>query len=294
MMTPLRTLAVTVALGIPSVAMAAGQGTPFPAGLYRGGQPIVLSSPPEEPKASGPGEDAIIAVYRRAYRDLKRPRIAIYWNRTLTDRISQWFQPKRIKSTGEVELNFRVPEGPLKGTGRGSRNLGLEHLRTDPIRAGMRERVAMEFQDGFYGPLLETGTRLIDRAAILRLERNDLPNRLQRDTAPDIQALETEALKDYADLLLEVLLIADRKTPTGFAFRILVKRIRNGQIVASRFTRGIIAEDDDDKDPPKGELKPGPGGFYRVPVERKKIEPKDIGRQLAIETMQILSSLPAS
>lgn len=280
---------LSAALGSPGVAVAA-EGSPIiPPSLYREGQPAVLAPQPKEPATIAPDENAVIGDFGRAYSRLNQPRIAVYWNRSLTDLISQWFEPSRISATGEFELNLVGPRGPMRGTGRGSESVGKQYLRTDEPRRGMEERVSMEFENGFYGPFLSIGTRLVDRAAILRLARNDMPHRLQRDASPDVQALEMEALKDYADLLLEILLVPDRTVPTGYAFHVLVKRILTGQIMVSHFSRAAM---DTEGKPAKGELVPGPGGFYRKPAEPDKMDPAALGHRLALETMQAVSRLP--
>ncbi|MPY68593.1 MAG: hypothetical protein GEU92_00750 [Alphaproteobacteria bacterium] len=312
----------------PAIVHAAENLAPIPSSLYRSGEPAVLeASPATAPVSQGPDETAAMENFRRSYGAAKRPRIAIYWNEALTDRISQWFQTGRVARNSETEVNLRGPRMTLKddrqdtsargvhnvesrprggggrsvtmdlsstrGTVRSSESAGVQHLQTEPKRAGMTERISLEFENGFYGPFLAAGTRLVDRAAIVRLARNDMPNRLLRDTSPDLQVLEVEALKDYADLLLEVLLIPDSSGPTGFAFRVVVKRVLNGAIVASHFSRISDEPKNKSAEVPKGELTTGPGGFYRKPAQPEEIDPNALGRRLAFETMEAMRSMPA-
>lgn len=283
---------VVITLGAIHVN-AAAETNSIPPDLYRPGEaPVLTPNPPKVVAPVVPSDATIIADYGRAYRFLQRPRIAVYWNRSLTDRISQWFEPRRRASSAEIESSMQVPHGPLRGTIRGSSATGEQYLATDPKRGGMVERDALEFESAFYEPFLNAGTKFVDRAAILRLSRSDMRNPLQRDASPDVQVLETEALKDYADLLLEILLVPDAKAPAGFAFHILVKRVRTGQIVASRFTRALGASTA--QPAPKGELVPGPGGFYRKQPPPSYASVADIGKRLAMETMQAISRISRS
>src|SRR5690606_34486568 len=63
----------------------------------------------------------------------------------------------------------------------------------------MLERDAWRFEEGFTDTLQRAGVRVIDRSTIIRLAGSG------KGAPTDVQRVEMAALKDHADLLVEVL-----------------------------------------------------------------------------------------
>jgi len=282
---PLSVLVLFVVATGPSLAQ--GDRT-IPDSMYRSGQQPVL-----EPKAADPAPETLdgIAIrnrFKTAYQTAKRPRIAVFWNRKFSDQVSDWFVPARSRALLSGEGNAQWSDGvKVQGRFSGSQTNQVEVRKFPGSRGKLPERQLSEFEDAFYQEFLDAGTRLVDRSSIIRLARNDLKNALDREKTPEIQVLETESLKDYADLLMELIFIGHGKAKYNAAVRITVKRVLTGQVIASHYA---YIKKEKKKEQSKPEVVSGPGGFYRKPSEPKLEEPADLAQQLALETMQKLAN----
>ncbi len=247
--------------GAPA-ALERGSGA-LPQSLYRGEQPAVLAPQPEDdPRVVA--QDTIDR-FASLYAGQGRPRMAIFWNRGFSDRLSQWFSVRRKVVTATKEttgrdtraqggggVNIQVGEGttgPDAGAGeRGDVDLReearivgeVQHLRTERHSTAMSGARLWQFQDDFLGPLMDAGVRVVDRDTVMRLTAAD--QRDQRD--PNLQHVETDALRGYADMLVEVLLQGTSKGPV---FRVAVKQIEDGRLVANVVSPRRDREDYDEE-----------------------------------------------
>ena len=161
----------------------------LPQELYRSGQPRVIQPAPKETVQIDAAP--IIDRFAAAYAARNRPRLAIFYNREFSDRLSQWFGVSRVAVTekrdarlsGEVEKT----EGnvDLKGRSTGTVGVGRQDRLTDPRRRGLDGVEGWRFENAFSKPLLEAGARLIDRAAVMR------PAAVESTGAHDCQQVET-------------------------------------------------------------------------------------------------------
>ncbi|MBI4613767.1 MAG: hypothetical protein HY720_09170 [Planctomycetes bacterium] len=117
-------------------------------------------------------------------------------------------------------------------------------------------------EEGFAAPFFESGTRVVDRATILRLatERAKAEAR-----TPDI-----ESLKGQAEYLIEIEFRASGGSAYGGAFRAIAKKVEDGSTVAMVSTASLAS----------------------LKVEKSKLVPGSHGYERRVETTWV--SLPAA
>lgn len=247
----------------------------------REGQPSVMQAPPRAPEQAMVAAQQFGAAYSRA----GSPRITTFWNRSFGDEVTSNYKEvteyDERKDSDEIESEERTagPAGDLRLRDRsaservtGRRSVGDER-DTTKRNTLVDEPVDWDVENAFNATLAASGARMIDRSAIMRTQGEADG----ADGRANVQAIETRAITGKADLLVEVLQANDGG---GIAFRVVVLDVRNAQILANFVTDGV---------PPTPQLGyvAGPNGFERAraPVPG----PSDIGRQLAVETMQALA-----
>jgi hypothetical protein len=189
--------------------------------------------PPPAPDPQAAAE-AVIERFKQAYARRGSPRIAVFWNRQLGDRLSQWVATDRVVVTGNAAV---VREGGRadgeKVAASGERVVSAQKLDRDPARTSPGETWTWEFQNGFLDPLFRAGARVVDRAAIVRLTAARRSG-VGSAAAPDEQTVEIQALQGFADVLVEILV-----SPSGQDLNALVKEVSTGMILASVNSRSL-------------------------------------------------------
>jgi hypothetical protein len=232
--------------------------------------PQVLTPPPLPDFTSQ--LDAAVMQFRSVYVRQGSPRIVIYWNRELTDRLAAWQSERRA-----VELTTRS---------NGSRSTAQQVMKFeqarghDPERHALQEGWQWEFQDGFLYPLLRGGVRVVDRAAIQRLTVLT-PSGSAGVEAPDRQAIEMRSLQRHAQLWAEVLMTPAEESPTGVELRVVVKDVMTGAIVAHT-TSGALGEGGQ-----PSRYVATSRGFERRPGSPPS--PRELGARLAMSMMDALA-----
>ena len=208
-------------------------------GLYRPGAEPVLSPP----KANSQDDSRkIIDAFVRAYANKKSPRVVLFWNRSLSDQLNDVKTSEKVTqiySSGDITADLRIPDIGERSVDASSRRFVSKTERTDQTieekgkRRDTSERYGWALEDAVVRTLTGMGTKLVDRSAAMRFLA------AERDLAPsalDGVRIETDALLKKGDLLLEILLSEDASTPSGLIYRILVKEIGSGRLLASGFT----------------------------------------------------------
>jgi hypothetical protein len=278
-------------------------------GLWAGGAPVLAQEyrtnlPPvmggggsggggdraaETRNDDGPGAAAIRTDFARAYAGAGSPRLAIYWNRPFSDRLSQWV------ALGRLRIDQRASgAGTFQGSDGRSGRMQMEANESAAIvlegNAGQdgRDRrldplAAAEFEAGFSRPLLSSGADLVDRAAIMRITDSNIGRGAGQERLDDAQLVETEALKSFADLLVQITMLDDADAPLDTAFRVQVTRMADGVIVADMVTRGRKELESQQR-----AWKATAGGYVED-EGTKSVRVAALGRFVALETMQALA-----
>jgi len=96
----------------------------------------------------------------------------------------------------------------------------------------MAEDWQWQFEQSFLEPFLRSNVILIDRATILRLTAADAGVDAANSKIPSVKAIETKALRDKADLFMEILVRRNPVSPIGYEFRAAVKEVETGRWLA--------------------------------------------------------------
>jgi len=265
-------LGATLAVALLAVSAAAQE--------YRQGMPEVLSAPPP-PAGAGQVNAASASAFRSAYARHKSPRMVIFWNRQLTDSLSTSYEDwsRYTLEEGRTVDRTRYDDGSTTVAGRSLEaeyRSGRTATAADGARsAGLAERADWRAAQGFNRTMLSGGARLIDRTLIVR--STALAKGVDRS---DAQSVEMSALIGKADLLVEVLQTPDDGAPSGFTFKVDVKDIRSGTLLATVVTQG---------NPPSagpGRFVAGANGYQRARPLPPSID--QVGARVATEVMQAL------
>ncbi|HEX8446911.1 MAG TPA: hypothetical protein VF649_09885 [Sphingomonas sp.] len=243
---------------------------------YRPDVPEVLEPQPVvDAGASSAG------TFRAAYARQGSPRVALFWNRVLTDEArNQYVERLNLRSRSGV-LAARNDDGE-GGEAAGAVSVHEIDATRGTVRAPEAARASMDEVDdwkvgaAFNGVLRAAGVRLIDRSLMMRVGA--------RQTGQDdnLQAVETSALMGKADVLMEVLQTPDPASPIGYSFRVDIKDILSGAVIAS------LVEDGENRSPRPGRFVAGPSGFVRSTPAPFDLD--DMGRSLARRVMTALAA----
>ncbi len=283
----------TASAAIVAALLGVAAGTaPALAQEYRTNLPAVLDGGARDGQSEeddGPGAAAIRADFARAYANAGSPRLAIYWNRPFSDRLSQWV------ALGRLRIEQRATgAGTFQGSDGRQGRMRMESTDSGAIvlegNAGQDDReprldplAAAEFEAGFSRPMLASGAELVDRAAIMRITDSNIGRGAGQERLDDAQLVETEALKSFVDLLVQITMLDDADAPLDTAFRVQVTRMTDGVIVADMVTRGRKELESQQR-----AWKATAGGYVED-KGTKSVRVAALGRFVALETMQALA-----
>lgn len=210
-----------------------------------------------------------LADFRKAYQRAGQPRLAIYFNRELSDDVEEWKTPVRI----EQAVTNRKGELMQAETAVHLRAATTGH-RTDPA-----EDRRWAFEDGFHSTFLAERAKLVDRRLMLRLAAAKRPEDAKATVA--IRHVEVDAFKGYADVLVEVLIQRNASAPSGYNFKAQATSVKNAQILALVNASDI--------EPAQGRYVAGPNGYERASSSDPEYI-KSVGQQLAQRLMAALAT----
>lgn len=219
-----------------------------------------------------PAAQQTLQRFAEAYARAGRPRVALWWNRVLSDRTADDSR-EVARVTAEVSADRR----------RASVEVFEGRETREPAQRSTRlvERDLFQVETEFTRGLLDAGVRLIDRATMLRLAAAHRQNPADLDR----QQLEMQALLGHAEVFLEVLLSPDDSAPLGIGFRTDLKTVQGGQLLGSAYLTAMPEL------PPRGrgQYVARPGGYELVPAPPPVVTVQAIGHTLALQTMQELA-----
>jgi hypothetical protein len=225
-----------------------------------------------------------INKFADAYKSHSRPRVAIFLNRTLSDDVREWKTDKRaviagngsIKSSAESLLHYREDSitGPVAAYEQ-------EHNGVGEARNNASETNVWAFENGFIQPFLKAGVNLVDRATILRLLAQKADQGFKDDVI-ETKKTEMEALLNYADVYVELLVSNNPSAPTGYEYKAMAKEIKTGRILGSVTSLNWDAT----QERPKKIITTSKG--YEIVDETKMPSVQDISRDLAVDLMNNL------
>jgi hypothetical protein len=206
--------------------------------------------------------------FRRWNRAQGSPRILLFWNRELDDETTTRYR-QRDRGVSAVAARPGVVVGSYDRISEQERTTGGTHADLHPDDTG-------ELETAFLSAFVRTGAAVIDRAALMRKvsTREDQANR------SDQQYVESQALEQGIDYLVEVLPDYRGDSDTGFGFTVKITHLPSSMVKARFRTTARPA-------PGPERLVAAPGGFERRRDDR--VTPDRIAEKLAGETMQALT-----
>lgn len=285
------------ALSCATAAEEAGEG------FYRKGTPPVLKPAGDAEAAARRAEVQSAAArdaFRRAYRQAGSPRLAVFWNRVFDDRLREMETESRLVVEGRRDAQTGKAGEISTERDRGAWTASIETRRDGARPWPVSEAAGFRFQTGFLGPLIESGAAVIDRAAVMRLTaaRRTLSSVGAGASGPagaaaDRQLVETAALMEHADLLIQIALSPSDESPAGAFFHVSVVDVETGRVVANLFHDAA----GDAGSAATGGARKGwaaaPGGYVRVEDvqggENRSVDLELTGRVLAAQAMEALA-----
>lgn len=295
---------------LPLAAQAQSGGVPAyepppPVSVQRDGEVVAPRAAPAGGEAFRQRAD-LVANFTSAYQRNGRPRLALYWNRQLSDTLSEWYSDVRVvgrsDTTNNISGNLNLKGGlsgdaALNQTGSSESTLEVQRRIHDAQRAQPSESFEWEFQDGYLAPFLEAGASVLDRTAIIRLTGADM-------VGSSASTVEVRALQGKADYLMEILGAPNGQSSVGYELRARILEVSTGRIVAYVNSRGLkewnpekeivatsrgfqLPDEDDETFGPVGEdrFKATGSGFER---RRKPPKLQKIAQNLAYNVMESL------
>lgn len=224
---------------------------------------------PKDAAVKAGEQEQLRESFSRSYQKASSPRMAVWFNRELSDQVEEWVTPVRVKGAlinnkGEVQnleasVQFRDPN--------------------DTARDNAGEDWVWAFEDGFDRPFLDQGVKLVDRTMIMRLVA--AANGADPDKTVPLKKVEVDALKGHADLMVELLIKRAPGSKSGYNYRAKVVSVNSGRILAM-------------VNAPDLEASVKAGGFEATArgYERKRsgeaVAVQDVAGQLADEVMRRL------
>ncbi|WP_157622985.1 hypothetical protein [Solimonas soli] len=263
----IRSLLLLVMAGSPLLASAATPGAGNSQPFYRDGQPAVATPPPAPvDDHAARAADGLRSALGRA----GGPRFVMLWNRQLSDAlVTEYESVAHTSQTAQIGASSR--SASIETESRFSNRAVREQESS-----ALAEDDDWQVRGAFESWLLDCGMNLVDRTAVLRQAGITVDSR-----QPNAQKIETEAINQYADYILEVL-STPASGPADARFRIRITQVKSGRTIvgfsstglgAERSTSGYVATDN---------------GFRHV-SETQVTTVDDVGANVAIEVAQRLS-----
>lgn len=244
------------------------------AAQYRPGTPEVLTPAPRAPSMRAGQEARSADDYRRA----GSPRIVVFWNRELSDRIANDYDTV-VMERGEasegaaaaVSRNGRSAEGSRVTTYDREARIGRREVDDDRREGLLEEDREWQFLEAFQGRLQSYGLVLVDRSLAMRAVA------AAEGGPTDKQTAEMRGIAGLADLMMTVTQTPAPDAPLGIRFKIAVTNVKDGRMIAT-----LVA---DGEGPPRGpgRFVAGANGFERE--QAPSLDAAQAGSNLASELL---------
>jgi hypothetical protein len=232
--------AAVVAVGLILGTTALAQ-TP----VYRDHQEAVLAPPPTQ--APRPAPD-VVKPFESAYEAAGAPRIMLFWNVAFDDQTQTQHEKRELTTKAGTQSSTgldKQTQGPA-----GEATLKESDVKNqETIETVTRERIvdsakqaerlsarnSVELEVAFQAALEEAGVHLLSRSSGIRLTQ------AERDrSGVDPKLIEADAVRDHADLLLEIVMVQDADAALNAGFKVTLTDVRSATEVLTRYTQAHV------------------------------------------------------
>lgn len=245
---------------------------------YREGTPEVLRPAPRPADPRAELERRSAAEYAEA----GSPRIVVFWNRELSDRIANDYDEVTLEygeeatgASAAVSRNGRYAEGARVTAYERETRTGRREVSDDRRDSLLDEDSEWQFLEGFQERLQSAGVRLVDRSLAMRAVA------AAEGGPTDKQIAEMQGIARLADMMMTLTQTTAPETPLGVRFKITVTDLQDGQIVTTMVADG--------NGPPRGPRRfvAGANGFERE--QAPMLDAAQAGANLASELLARLA-----
>jgi len=238
--------------------------------------------------------------FASAYTAAGSPRVAILYNQTFANQIQSWtmesknvfqeFSGVNVEASGaSVTATDTSNGGGISATQGSSSVTGAKVDRSESFneyhgasgRRGFSSEYAQwTFEEGFTKPFLAAGVKVVDSSLIMQTTGRNEGAAADKQHISDVN-LNVDALKQHADLVVEVLMVPDGRAATGYLFRATVKRLADGQVLATAMT----SLDEFKRSREKTKVVATEGGYRFVPDDSGKPTLDEYAQSVAIRLL---------
>ncbi len=193
------------------------------------------------------------------------PKILFFWNRELTDDSSSRYRTVN-RSVSAVAAGPGLIVGATESTQE-------DELTTGGKYSALYSEDSADLESAFLNAFLSAGANILDRRALMR----KVSTGQEKGDRSDQQYIESQALEQGVDYLIEVLPDTAVGSETGFVFTVKITHLPTSSIKSQFRTSALPAAG-------PARLVAGPGGFERRIDDRST--PENVARTLAAETMR--------
>lgn len=233
----------------------------------------------------------IIEGFKLAYAEMGSPRIAVFFNRELSDEVREWSTLSRFVISGNLRISEEHTEGGLdrkKVEVEAGPTSVYEQTYIDLEERDLPPEDWMwQFEESFLREFLKAKAHMLDRATIMRLIATESGKQGSAYEPITVKTIEMNALKEKADMFLELLVRENLNSPVGYEFQAYVKEIATGRILANVSSLEWRQKELDE--PRRKTYEATSGGYREVQVEQEIFPKLDrVVRLLALDVMDSL------
>lgn len=180
----------------------------------------------------------VIDNFTNSYNMANMPRMVIFFNHELSDNVTSWHVDSvtsvsygRSSSIRDRSYNGRLSDSDLED----NRNIDVYRQQniagSSSRRNALREYEVLDIYEGFQSPMLDSGVNLVSRELIIR--KNSAENHSVDRGLANLKRIEMQSIQEFADVLIELLIIPNRESAKGIVIRAHAKDLKTGNILAS-------------------------------------------------------------
>ena len=231
-------------------------------------------TPPQRTRSSASVREEFATRYQRQ----ESPRLAVLWDRSFDDRLSDWQADRRSTLSREgqsAEVRTGVNAGTQERRGSSTQQWQDERRVIDHSQGAERDP---RVRNGLLQSLSQSGVRVVDRAVLMRIADRERTESRSLSAAPDVQRVETSALLDHADYLIEVSSVAGQPG----VWEIHARSLSDGRVITRFRSSG---------EPPEHERTSSWVATSRGYEKREaSVSPEERGEEIALAIMEALSA----